>query len=66
MRGSLLGSVVSIAIETLVRAGWQCIAVRTTDDPADVWAAALDESGLSGEALARQRFTEREGVDVVA
>jgi len=36
----------SSALEDLTRAGWQCIAVRLTDDPADVWSAALDSDGL--------------------
>ncbi|MCU1425856.1 MAG: hypothetical protein JWM51_2147, partial [Microbacteriaceae bacterium] len=56
----------SSASEALRRAGWQCIAVRTTDDPAEVWAAALDDSGVSGEALARPRFAEEGESHVVA
>jgi len=32
----------SPAQDELTRAGWQCIAVQVTDDPAEVWAAGLD------------------------
>jgi uncharacterized protein (DUF58 family) len=34
----------SPAIETLSRAGWQCVSIRTSDDPAEVWAAAIETS----------------------
>jgi uncharacterized protein (DUF58 family) len=45
----------SAATETLIRAGWQCISVRTADDPAEVWAAAIDDDDAAGVA-ARSRF----------
>lgn len=51
----------SHAVETLTRAGWQCIAVRVTDDPADVWAAALDDGSGSGEIYTRARFGDADG-----
>ena len=50
----------SDAFETLARAGWHCLAVRTTDDPADVWAAALDDDPHGGEAYHRDRFGDPE------
>ena len=53
----------SPAIESLTRAGWQCIAVRVTDDPADVWAAALDDGSGSGEIYTRARYGDRDGRD---
>jgi uncharacterized protein (DUF58 family) len=46
----------SAAAEALGRAGWQCISVRTTDDPADVWSAALDSDGAGPEEHAAARF----------
>ena len=51
------------AFDTLTRAGWHCIAVRPTDDPAEVWAAVLDENGGGGMQL-RERFDAREVSDV--
>jgi uncharacterized protein (DUF58 family) len=51
----------SAAIESLTRAGWQCIAVRVTDDPADVWAAALDDGSGSGEIFTRARYGDTDG-----
>ena len=53
----------SAAAELLTRAGWQCIAVRVTDDPADVWAAALDDGSGSGEIYTRARFGDTDGRD---
>jgi uncharacterized protein (DUF58 family) len=41
----VVGDPDSAAMVDLARAGWHCIAVRATDDPADVWAAALDSDG---------------------
>jgi uncharacterized protein (DUF58 family) len=49
----------SAAAETLARAGWQCIAVRATDDPAEVWAAAIDDEAAV-EIDARSRFGDAE------
>lgn len=43
----------SPASESLARAGWTCIAVKTTDDPAAVWAAALDDDPHDDRARAR-------------
>ena len=51
----------SAAIESLTRAGWQCIAVRVTDDPADVWAAALDDGSGTGEIYTRARYGDTDG-----
>jgi len=51
----------SAATESLSRAGWQCIAVRVTDDPADVWAAALDDGSGTGEIYTRARFGDLDG-----
>jgi uncharacterized protein (DUF58 family) len=62
----VVDSAASSVAGALVRAGWQCISVSTTDDPADVWAAALDDTGVSADSLARPRFTAAEGIDVVA
>ena len=53
----------SAAVEALTRAGWQCIAVRSTDDPAEVWAAAIDDGSGTGEAFARARFGDLHGRD---
>jgi len=35
--------------------------VRVTDDPADVWAAALDDGSGSGEIYTRARFGDADG-----
>lgn len=51
----------SEAFETLSRAGWQCLSVRTTDDPAEVWAAALDDDAAGNEGRARARFGDSDG-----
>jgi uncharacterized protein (DUF58 family) len=45
----------STAFEVLTRAGWQCIVVRATDDPAEVWAAAIDDDAAA-EITARSRY----------
>jgi len=52
----------SPAIDALTRAGWHCIAVRVTDDPADVWAAALDD-GSGESSISRARFGDGDGRD---
>ena len=53
----------SAAVADLARAGWQCIAVRPTDDPADVWAAALDSDGAAaGSSLAAADWSGRHDV----
>ncbi|GAB3605765.1 DUF58 domain-containing protein [Conyzicola nivalis] len=51
----------STTIESLTRAGWQCVSVRVTDDPADVWAAALDDGSGGNESFARARFGDVDG-----
>jgi len=43
----------SHAFETLSAAGWTCIAVKPTDDPAAVWAAALDDDPHENRTRAR-------------
>jgi uncharacterized protein (DUF58 family) len=49
----------SPAFEALTRAGWQCIVVRATDDPAEVWAAAVDDEAAA-EISARSRYGDTE------
>jgi uncharacterized protein (DUF58 family) len=51
----------SAAMETLTRAGWQCVSVRVTDDPADVWAAALDDGSTGGDGYGRARYGDADG-----
>jgi len=35
--------------------------VSITDDPAEVWAAALDEDAVGNEGRARERFGDSDG-----
>ena len=51
----------SAAFESLTRAGWRCLSVSITDDPAEVWAAALDEDAVGNEGRARERFGDSDG-----
>jgi uncharacterized protein (DUF58 family) len=51
----------SDAFESLTRAGWQCLSVSITDDPAEVWAAALDEDAAGNDVRARERFGDSDG-----
>jgi uncharacterized protein (DUF58 family) len=48
----------SATVETFARAGWHCVAVTAADDPAEVWTAALDDEGASGELYGRARFAQ--------
>nr|WP_246376678.1 DUF58 domain-containing protein [Conyzicola lurida] len=50
----------SAAFETLSRAGWHCVAAHSTDDAAEVWAAALDDEGAGGESYGRSLFARSE------
>jgi uncharacterized protein (DUF58 family) len=52
----------STAVEALTRAGWQCVTVTDDDDPALVWAAAMDDETGSADALGRARFGDAEVV----
>jgi uncharacterized protein (DUF58 family) len=52
----------SAAVEALSRAGWQCIVVDESDDPAEVWAAAMDDETGASDALGRARFGDAEVV----